>query len=608
MTRNGGGGSPGLSSRTGRAVFGDRIGVVLFLSTLLVVTATWRAGLFITDNATLTHTLDALSQGRFWIEPAGEGALASPGTGVRDGLVYGRNYGQLVLSLPALWAFRALDALVNLRVALIAGWHLLALALVVHASRLLDRRPTLPAAGSALVLGSFLLNVALATRFSSPPISLLALQVTSAVATALVAVVVYRLLHRRASATVSALAGAGAVLAMPLGFWATIPKRHAFTALFVVAIVLAFARSRESDARQGLPLVGAVPVYRAMAYVLVGLLTWIHAAEGLFVFLALVAIDLPTAPTNDRRTLAVVTGAFALSLVPVLVTNLAVTGEFFRPPRGLGRGTITSGTAGGGSSSQPGVLAFIASSPVGWFAEQVLGLVTESVWRLTDAGVVRRTFLQSSVEGISQDPRFLGVNLSVLEAAPVLGVALAGAVASLRHLGDLRERVTGTDALALAMVVAFVLLYLNRLPLNTQITVRYLLPVYPLGAFLLARSVVVRRLLADYRRLLLWSYCLGVCIGGQLLFVTLVAGEFATAEAARVHATVGLTLGLALAAVATVGVFRTRARSVAAVALGLAAAAGTVLFLLATLWYFSFVGEYVLPVAGALSELLARAG
>lgn len=618
-----------LASGAVRAVFGDRAGFALFLGVLCVVTLTWRVGLFITDNATLVHALDALSQGRFWIEPAGENALNAPGTSVRDGFVYGRNYGQLAFSLPALWGVRALDALVNLRVALVAGWHLLALLFAVQVGRVVDRERVAAVSGSVVVLISFFANVALATQFTTPSLALLALQGTAAVAAALIAVVLYRLLSRRHGTRIGLIGGAGAVLAMPLSFWGTVPKRHIFSSLFVVAILLAFLRSRESDGGVALPVVGTAPAYRALAYAFVGLLTWIHAAEGLFVFLALVAVDLPTAPTNDGRTLAFVGATFALSLLPVLVTNVFVTGEAVRPPRAMSGGVSASiteqiagstGDAAGGSAGGSGsgfgftllfspVAVLVEGTPIDWITGQVLSLTLESLSNLAEPVTAGRTFVHSSVAGISQNDRFLGINLAMLEAAPVLGASVAAASGWL--LGSarrFRNRLTATDALALAFALAFVSLYLNRLPLNTQVTVRYLLPVYPLGAFLLARSAAVRALVTDYFRPMLWSYGGGVAIGGQLLFVGLVTGGYAVGEAARVHALLGVALGLLVAALGVAGVLDERARPAAAVAFGLAGAAATVFFLLATAHYFSFIGEYVLPVVGAISELLGTAG
>jgi 4-amino-4-deoxy-L-arabinose transferase-like glycosyltransferase len=626
-----------VARRAGRLVFRDRTGLVLFLATLCAVTLTWRAGVFINDNFTLVRGLDALSQGHVWLDRAGPNSFVAPGTNVRDGYVYGRNYGQLVLSLPALWALQAIDAIVNLHVALVAGWHLLVLALVVQIQRVTgyDRRLLYGATGA--VVASFLANTALVRTFTAVSLPLLALQVTAAVAVSLVAVCCYRLVTRRHGTRVGTLAGFGAVLATPLGLWATIPKRHAFSALLVVAVLYAFARSRDADARRSVAGFGPVPVYRAAAYVLVGLFTTIHAAEALFVFFALVAVDIPTAPSNDRRTLAFVGGLFALSMIPFFVTNSLVTGEMLRPPRAMGDRGLTapaqesvtdaggggggngsgSGAAGGSGgssgSSSGGIQEFLinlGAGPVGVIVSQILDITTASLAALSNVERLTRTYFLSTVDGIAQnDSQFLGINLALVEAGPLLGAAAGAVVAGVAGgLRRLRTRLEATEVLAFAIVLGFLLIYSSRLPLNTQVTVRYLLVLYPLGAVLLARSATVGRLLADHRDPLLWSYTAGVALGSQLLLAYFVLGGYAVGEAARVHALLGAALGLAVAVASVASALDRRTDPVAAVVLGLAAAAATVFTVLAGITHFAFVGEYVLPVVGWVSDLITAAG
>ena len=611
--------------RTGRWVFGDRVGLAVFLATLCAVTLTWRAGVFITDNFTLVRGLEALSHGRVWLDRAGPDAFVAPGTHVRDGYVYGRNYGQLVLSLPALWGLCAVDAVVDLHVALIAAWHLVALALVLQVYRLTGYGRALLYGGSGVVVASFLANAALVRTFTGVSVAVLALQVTAAVAVGLVAVLCYRLVERRHGAGVGVLAGMGVAVATPLGLWATIPKRHAFSALLVVGVLYAVAQSRDADATATVAGFGPAPVYRAGAYALVGLFTTIHAAEALFVFFALVAVDVPTAPRNDRRTLAFVGGVFAVSMGPFFILNGLVTGELVRPPRAMGQRGLTapaqenltsgagngtgSGAGGGFGGQARDFVVSLGAGPVGVVVAQVLEISVNGLVSLLDVGSVRRTYLLSSVEGIAQnDGQFLGINLALLEAGPVLG-AVAGAVVGglAGGLERLRGRYGATDVLGLLGVIAFVLVYNSRLPLNTQITVRYLLVLYPLGAVLLARSTVVGRLLAAHRGPLLWSYTAGVALGSQLLLAYFILGAYAVGEAARVHAVLGAALGVAVAVTSVAGTVDRRVERVAAVALGLAAAAATVFTLLAGLSHFAFVGEYVLPVVGVVSELLGTA-
>jgi len=617
-----------VRDRLGRRVFGDRIGAVLFLGCLCFVTLYWRGGLFITDNATLQAALPAVADGHLWIEPASGDYLSAPGANVRDGYVYGRNYGQLVASLPALWALQAITAVANLHVALVAVWHLLALAFAVQLGRVLGHRRTGALAGGVAVLASFTVNVGLAASFTTPSLSLLALQATAAVAAGLVAVFLYRLVARVRTRRAGLVAGAGATVAMPIGFWATVPKRHVFSALVCVAILYAFVRSRESDGPT-VPGLGGLPAYRAGAYALVGFLTWIHAAEGLFVFLALVLVDVPTAPDNDARTLAVVGTVFVFSMLPFFLTNLLVSGELVRPPRTIGGGLVSSvdtaaaassgsaGAGGGGGAGGDGLLSVVVGTvegvvplaPLFWLSGHVTHILSTGIEALSRFDVVTQVFLRSNPATIQQDPRFLGVNLAVLEAAPALGAVVATGIALVRSPVDrLRDRVRPVDALAVALVAVFVLVYISRLPVNTQITVRDFLPLYPLGAYLLVRGGAVGHVVDDHTPALVWSYAAGVLVGGQLFLVVVVLGQYAPAEATRLHALLGLALGCGVAVLAVASAIDDRLHVPTAICLGLAAAAGTVFLLLSGLHYFSFVGKYILPVAGVIGDLLGAAG
>lgn len=340
-----------FTRRLGRTVFGDRRGLVLFLASVCFFGLYWRAGVTINDNYTLTHTLAALAEGRLWIEPATGEYIDAPGTFVHDGMVYGRNYGQLVVALPFLWAVEALDFVADLRVGLTALWHLAALSLVVQLSRFFfNSRRSILLVGSGAVLLSFVANLALVTQFVDGSWPLVALQLATMVAGGLLAVMVYRLVRLRHSPRLGLLTGGAAVLATPVGFWAVVPKRHVLTALVCVSILYTFARSREGAAAHQISWVGEVPIFRAAAYALVGFLAWVHAAEGIFVLLALVTVDIPTAPSNDRRTLAVLGVVLGLSLVPFFLTNYLIAGHPLEPPRMLLGGSSGTGGSGGGNA------------------------------------------------------------------------------------------------------------------------------------------------------------------------------------------------------------------------------------------------------------------
>lgn len=281
--------------------------------------------------------------------------------------------------------------------------------------------------------------------------------------------------------------------------------------------------------------------------------------------------------------------------------------------------SVSGGGGGGGGGSDTGgdglvmrlekVLVTLAAGPAGVILTEVLRIVGHGVTSLLQGEEIYRTFLRSSTAGIDQASQFRGINLSLLEGAPVLGAVVGAGVVGVRSgVGRLHRALDATDALTVAVALVFVLIYNPKLPLNTQVTVRYLLILYPLGIVLLARSTVVRTLLDDHWSTLLWAYVCGVAIGGQLLLAYLVVGQYAVGEAARVHALLGFGLGIAVALTSLGSVSDRRLEPAAAATLGLAGATATVFFLLATLWHFGFVGEYVLPIAGALSDVLAGAG
>jgi hypothetical protein len=628
-------------TRVGRWLFGDRVGLALFLGALCFGMLTWRASLFISDNITLVRTFDALSEGRLWIERAEGSYLSSPGTNVRDGRVYGRNYGQLVGSLPALWLLQIVDAVADLRVALIAGWHLAVLGFGVVVSDLTGHRQTGTLAVAPLVVLSFVLNLLLATRIGDPDLAAFALQTTGLLATAFGAVVLYRLLALQGSRRVATLAGAASVVVLPVGFWAAIPKRHTFSVLAVLTVLYLFGVSRRSgeagtelpdvggdlpdvggdlpDVGGDLPDVGGdLPLARAGAYAAVGLLTWVHAAEGLFVFAALVAVDLPTAPRNNWRSLAVVGAVFAVSLLPMLVTNALVTGEALRPPRGMDGGVVTPVDTGGGSSGggSEGILGALPLGATSVVVANVLSIVGDSLTAAADPERLYTVFVRSAGADISDSggfsgpARFAGTNLSVLETAPVFALSAAAVGAWLSGLRDRvgrPRRVDPTVALAVGIALAFVLLYLFRLPLYVQFTQRYLLPVFPLGLYVLARSLTVTRLLKRAGSIVLWSYGAGVLVGGQLLLVAVLVQELQPGGAAQLSARVSLVTAILVAATGVLAVWTKRFDRTVGVAIGLACAAGTVFILLAHLEYFQVTGEAILPVVQELTDLLSAA-
>lgn len=597
-----------LDSVPARRVFGDRYGLVLFLGVLSFVGLYWRAGPLVTDTETLVRTLQAVSEGRLWIEPASGTFLTAPGTVISDGLVYGRNYGQVLLALPFLWLIEGVSVVADTRLGLAALWHLILLAGIVQVGALFDARRSAALAGSAFVVGLFLVNTTLVTRFVGVAPELLALQLSNMVVTALLAVFMYQIVRRYHDVPVAIASGAASALVLPIGFWAGLPKRHVIVAAILLGIVYAVARSRSTDGHRRVPGFGTVPVYRAAAYALVGLLAWIHAAEALFVFLALLAVDVPTAPSNELRSLGFIATAFFVSLLPFFVTNVLVAGDVFKPPRTLTPADTTSPrTADTLRESTPGGTIL---GKVMWIWILVWSQVTDSLATLLDPGAVYRTWIRSGSLadfGLRGVPSFRGVNLTVLESVPLLAALVVAVPTVLRHgARSIRERLHPTDWLSLAFVVAFVLLYMQRLPIHIQVTVRYLLPVYPLLLFLLVRQLPIRALFEQFRGYVLWSYASVVLLGTQLILAYVLTVGLTVSEAAQLHAQLALAAAGLLAVAVLASSVSDRLRPGAAAALGTAAGLGTSFVLLTGMAYYSFIGPYALPISQAIADLIGR--
>jgi len=620
-----------------RVTVGDRLGLVVFLGALVFSMLTWRIGFFITDNYTLANTLVAMADGHLTVTEAVYGSLESPGMSVHDGQLYGRNYGQVAFALPFLWALRAATSVADFGLVFAALCSLLLLRLAVQVGRVVDRSAALSVAGSVVALAVFAVNARLAEPLSEQLLPVAALQLSAIVAAAFVASTGYRLFARLHGRRVGASVGIAVVAVTPVGFWASIPKRHVYVVAVLFGVVYAFYRSRDATATDGLL---SATGFRALAYALVGLLTWVHAGEAFIVFLALVLADLPTAPANDRRTLVVVGAAFTVSLLPFFLTNVLISGDPLRPPRMLTRfGEISdeatfSSSSGSASDSGGGPSLF------GWLPLWLVGPVLELSSRLSllfdpfvrgsrvlteRPGDVYRTLIRAGyIDSIGSHDNNQAINLTVLESAPVVA-GLLGTVglvgirlrsASRGHRGSIRTRsrrlcssfvdsgARATDGFVVLAAVLFFLAYIPRLPLHAQVTVRYLLPLYALGVYGLARQPFVRRVLTDHGRTVLWTYLGGVMLGAQLLFVVVTAGTFGRGGSLQLHAVLGLAVGGTLALLAAASAVDDRFDRLTAIALGLAAALGTTLLVLSGVVYFQY-GPYALPMVDWLADLVA---
>ena len=599
----------------GALVFGDRLGLIVFLAAIAVYLSYWRIGMLINDTYTVANTLVAVADGQFHVERAVYGPhLETPGMGTRDGRYYGRNYGQVFLALPFLWAIQGIAAVADLRVALAASWafSLLGLAHLVGAE--LDRPTvgTYVGCGGALVV--FVAVLASTTTIDATQHYIIALQLQTMVAAALVGVVCYRLLHRCYARRVGFAGGLAASLVTPVGFWAQFPKRHVLVTLCVVSTVYLLYRSREGD--------GVDVRFRATAYVPVGIAAWISAAEGLILLFALLAVDVPTAG-RDVRSLMTAGVTCVLAVVPMFITNLFVTGNPAEPPRVLtagGSGSLASrgdgGDSGGGGSGGSTAADGGAGSETGnEILDTFLGgfdVFFDLIGRgagssLMDLDRLYSTFIRGGyIPSIAYHDAGEAIRLSFLEAMPLAAALIAVPIIAARS--DVGGRFKGmverprfsavrtVDAFTMVYAFILTLVFLPRLPLHATITVRYLLPLFPLSIYGLFRLPAVRRVIEDRLLACGFTYLGGVLIGGQFLVVYFWTTDAARGEAVQTHALLSLAMAALVAgwAVADAGGYRND--RLGAVALGLAAASGTTFLVLAALWHFAFVGGQTLPL------------
>lgn len=679
--------------RGGRAVFGDRRGLALWLGLVIVLWIPWRIGVgaVVTDTNALANTVVAVSRGqlavtelRYPLDTLGAGVVQQ-GLHQHDGLLYGRNYGQAAAAVPVVWFLQGVAAVADLRAGLAGVWSLFVLAFATQVGRLVDRRRAAGRVGAVLALAAFGWHVAAAAPLDDRLLHAVALQASTLLAAATTAVLVYRLVACFEGARVGLAAGVATGLASPVAFWATVPKRHVLVSLLVVATVLAFAvgRRREEPSRWA----------RALPYALAGLVAWISAFEGFVLVVALAAVDLPTARSNGVRDLLVVALALGLGLMPAFATNFLISGDPFRAPRLLsgvraagielgpdgratagatpgeegvtisaakppgGEETARAATGGAGdaasraasgaaseasSGAATGPRSDLLAAPLqaGGAFDRIVEVLRRTVGgalsALTDPDRLWHVFVRSgNVPGVNY--RLIGyriVELTVLESAPLLGaLAVAPALALARLRGTVAavaarddsgagspRRIRSalgsrtpaslsparqTDLLVVVVAVAFAFAFLQRLPLHAQFTVRYVLPVYPLALYGVARLAPVASSLRGAPRSAAGGFLAGVACWTGVVVATLATASLAVGEAVQFHA-----LGHLLAAVVVAGLVagrclapeRVRRRWVAA-ALGVTGGITTGYYLLVGLGYFRY-GTYALSIGGRLADLV----
>lgn len=470
----------------------------------------WRTELLITDTYTVANTLVAVANGHLWIDTIHYGPHARlPGMHIVDGQLYGRNYGQVFLTLPLLWLLTAATTLVGIDILLSIVW---AICVGACLYGLLPKYDYRFAVSSTIGVSGLVANVLLASPGTTADLPVIALQFTTMLATASLIVVMFGLVRhcytRQLAYTIAGLT----LLASPVLFWGTLPKRHSFTALFVLATVYSFRRSRDASAdRRAL-------LFRAGAYIPVGLLTWIHAPEGLILFCTLGLVDVLTARSNSPHDLLVVGSVFGLALVPFFLTNTVIAGNPLNPPRALLDYRVyyleqTSQNATAPSSTTPdGPLLVRLGEAMLARAVTFVTYLGASLLQSVEPTRLGRAFLLRDQPTIMRSGQVVvtdqQINASVLASMPLLGGLLAVPARLWRQRRALPSvsSLRATDWLCGGYLVLLCLIYLPRLPIHTSYTVRYLHPLFPLGLYLLCRIDAVRSTLTQDRRLLSGVY------------------------------------------------------------------------------------------------------
>lgn len=635
--------------RLGRVLWGDRSGLAVFLAAVVFLGALWRIDFLLTDSETVANLLTNVADGRLAIvdTPYSLTAGQQPGLVDVDGRLYGRNYGQVYLAVPLLWLLDGLAGLVDLRLLLSAGWALAIVTLCETVASHLDR-PRIADIGAGLGLCAFVLSALVATQIGwfDRPRPLVALGLSTVLLAAVGATTLYRLLAWAHGRRLGIAGGLALVVASPVGFWASFPKRHVLSATALLLTCFLFAVSREGAGRRQ-------TLARAGAYAVVGYLASVHAFEGAFALAILAPLDLATAPSNDRRTLAVVAVVAFLAVTPMLATNAAVSGDPFSPPRTLpgaegglptdpGGGGGEDGGAGGsdgadggatgsGGGTGPslldglpfvGLLAplFAVLDKIGWVAGYMYAAVVEGLAASTELDRLGSVFVRGGwIPGVDYHHNgYEAYELTVLEALPLAGALAWLPVAAVRGLRDglgpaasrlragLADPVRQTDLLAGGFALTLVTVYLPLLPLFSTITVRYVVPALALVLYVVFRLAPVRAGVREAGRSLAVAYGATVLFGGLGVIAALWALDPATGEAVQLHALVGIAAAAIVGATTATWPLHRRPRLVAA-SLGLAAGATTVFLGLAALSYFAD-GNHALDLVRIAADVVGHVG
>jgi hypothetical protein len=583
------------------AAFGDRYGYSLFLAVISVTLPLISLGFVINDNMTIANALAALGDGSLAVKEAQYGAsLDTPGMVETGGNIYGRNYGHVFLALPVLLLLRGIASVADVLVVIAGVWALCLYWVVRNVFVRFGYEYQGTLLGGVIALSAFLASVSLAPELEEVWYPYLALCFVSIVAGGFIAVLLYRLLVQTHDRKVALGIGLAAVLGTPITLWAPIPKRHVLLGCLAVCSLFLLAASRRADEQQ------AIDRYRALSYAPIGISAWVSAPDGVILGLAVVIADFTTAERTTRHSLAMIGVVSIVSFLPFALTNVGLSGSPLTPPRllpdyGSSPESLNRNNPTPGADFVP---VWLRVTPVWRIASQFLtggAIFATQPERVVDVLVRSQVNLPTPGSVVAND----GINLSVVESVPLVAPIAGFTVLIGTRIRQRDISVSTEGAFAAAYTVLITLAYLPRLPVYATVTVRYLVPMYPLLIYAVARLPAVRRAIEHRWRWGAWTYAGTVLIGGQLFLAGVTLLERGTGESMQTHAIVNLAIATFLALWAVAATLATRSEApdsydtVGAILLGLAAGAGTVLVLLATIAYFP-VGDFLLPIVPSL--------
>jgi hypothetical protein len=221
---------------------------------------------------------------------------------------------------------------------------------------------------------------------------------------------------------------------------------------------------------------------------------------------------------------------------------------------------------------------------------------------------VRRGYIEPSGVKLTREV-FKPIHLSMLESMPLLGAlsaAPAYLIARIKHRGnrgsESPKRIV--DGFVLVLILLWMGLYFQRLPVHAQYTVRYLHPLYPLGIYLLFRLPVVRNAVSGYPRNAIAAYIGTVVCGAGGYIILLAYSGAVISEAVQLYALIALGVALCVTIWAFAGVLTGASPRIGATVLGVATASMTVYLLVSGFATFAYTHNYLLPVGRAIAELL----